>query len=711
MNEASKNESAKNESANAVTVIAVGDTSGGVIAELGKTRGSVRIVRRCPELAELLAACQNGLAQAAVVAESAGRLSATLVDRLAAVGVSVIAVAATPEEAQRLRGLGATPVTEQVTPERLGQVVIAAVQSRRQLDAAGYAVPTLPTGGAVTGLSPFQDKAKDDDVFPVPAAPGSTVGSAGTDVISTAAGEGPTHLSRRAARGAKRLAAKNMPPKVQSEKGWQAPPSPSDEARPKVPGAEALATDAGALGKVVPNRLVPGGVDPTRPDPARPAVEKTVGGGFADPAGANGAENQVGRASPVPDGPVPDSPAQANPAQADPTQADPIQVSPDRGGSVHDRSASLWGRMRQRFQHDAKNSSEPGGRSHGTAGGQTHGRTAAKAHGKSTGEGSGKSTSQTPTGRVPRTGVEPASGPTARPTPRPGARPPATGRTERSTLVALWGPIGSPGRTTVAINLAAEHAAAGMSVMVIDADSYGASIAAALGLLEESASFAQACRVADQGALSVAQFSAIATKVVFSGGTFSLLTGLTRPDRWPELRAAAVLRVLKLARESAQLVVVDCGFSLENDEELSYDTVAPRRNGATLTVLAEADIIYAVGSGDPVGIPRLIRGMQELTQAFPGAHVEVVVNKVRRKAAGRAPEKALAQAWERFGPAQPISHFLPWDPDLSDKALLEGRLLLEIAPEAPLRKGIRGIHCAAVQRNAEVAVSSATAKP
>ncbi|MDD0858839.1 hypothetical protein NHF46_15995 [Arthrobacter alpinus] len=50
----------------------------------------------------------------------------------------------------------------------------------------------------------------------------------------------------------------------------------------------------------------------------------------------------------------------------------------------------------------------------------------------------------------------------------------------------------------MAINLAAEHAAAGMSVMVIDADSYGASIAAALGLLEESASFAQACRVADQ---------------------------------------------------------------------------------------------------------------------------------------------------------------------------------------------------------------------
>jgi len=35
--------------------------------------------------------------------------------------------------------------------------------------------------------------------------------------------------------------------------------------------------------------------------------------------------------------------------------------------------------------------------------------------------------------------------------------------------------------------------------------------------------------------------------------------------------------------------VVDCGFSLEQDEELSFDTAAPRRNGATLATLLAAD--------------------------------------------------------------------------------------------------------------------------
>ncbi|MEV8181636.1 chromosome partitioning protein [Specibacter sp. NPDC078692] len=528
---------------NPVTVVAVGDTPSGVIAELAKRTGTLRIVRRCPELAELLAACQNGLAQAAVVAGGADELSATLVDRLAAVGVSVVAIAATETEAQRLRGLGAVPVSEQATPELLSQVVVSAVQSRRWLDAAGYAVPTVPDGRVASGGNFRQDPY--DDVSPTAASSGGSEQGAAPDGTS-----GPT-------------------------------------------------------------------------------------------AGVDG-------------------------------QSDDIQDRPPRSRpelAAAGAPASLWARTRQRFHHQAKAA-----------------------------EG------QKPAAKAARAAREPSQAKSPAPITDKDALPGS------STLVAVWGPIGSPGRTTVAINLAAEQAATGMSVMVIDADSYGASIAAALGLLEESASFAQACRAADQGSLSAAQFAAITTKVVFSGGSFSLLTGLTRADRWPELRAAAVARVLQRARESAQLVVVDCGFSLENDEELSYDTIAPRRNAATLAVLAEADIIYAVGSGDPVGIPRLIRGMNELQEAFPVTRVEVVVNKVRRKAAGRAPEKALAQAWERFGPSLPIRHFLPWDPDLCDRALLEGRLLLEIAPDAPLRKAIREIDCAAVQQKPQVAVASATAE-
>ena len=58
-----------------------------------------------------------------------------------------------------------------------------------------------------------------------------------------------------------------------------------------------------------------------------------------------------------------------------------------------------------------------------------------------------------------------------------------------------------PGRTLVAANIAGELAAEGQSVLLVDADSYGASVAALLGLLDEAAGLAQACRLADQGLL------------------------------------------------------------------------------------------------------------------------------------------------------------------------------------------------------------------
>ena len=56
--------------------------------------------------------------------------------------------------------------------------------------------------------------------------------------------------------------------------------------------------------------------------------------------------------------------------------------------------------------------------------------------------------------------------------------------------------------------------------------------------------------------------------------------------------------MLDVARSFAELTVVDLGFCLEADEELSFDTAAPRRNGATLAVLENADLVVAVGSAD-----------------------------------------------------------------------------------------------------------------
>lgn len=289
----------------------------------------------------------------------------------------------------------------------------------------------------------------------------------------------------------------------------------------------------------------------------------------------------------------------------------------------------------------------------------------------------------------------------------PGNPPAAPGTGQ---IIAVWGPAGSPGRTLLAVNIAGELAAEGKSVLLVDADSYGASVGAVLGLLDEAAGLAQACRLADQGLLDTASLLRVAVPVSMKSGSLRVLTGITRADRWTELRATALARVLERAKDTADVVVVDTGFCLEADEELSFDTMAPRRNAATLRSLELADTVFAVGSADPIGVPRLVRGLAELDTAVPGLRPEVVMNKVRAAAVGRSPERQLREAWDRYGPATGIKAFLPSDPGAADTALLSGSLLLEAAPDSPLRSGIAGLVCATGQQNRQSSVFSSTTK-
>lgn len=284
----------------------------------------------------------------------------------------------------------------------------------------------------------------------------------------------------------------------------------------------------------------------------------------------------------------------------------------------------------------------------------------------------------------------PGSGPEA-----PAAAVPEEPEQRPARTTAVWGPAGAPGRTTVAVNLAAEAAAAGARVLLIDADTYGGSIAVHLGLLDEAAGTAQGCRLADQGMLDAEALQRIAAEVVLGRtGRLLVLTGIPRAGRWTEVRPAALSALLARARSMVDEVVVDVGFSLEADEEASFDVMAPRRNGATLRVLELADRIIAVGAADSVGVPRLVRGLEDLAEAVPTASPLVVLNKVRAAAVGRSPEAQLRRTWERFAPGS-IHAFLPWDPAAADAALLAGSTLLEAAPGSQLRSAVASLAGAA----------------
>ncbi len=264
--------------------------------------------------------------------------------------------------------------------------------------------------------------------------------------------------------------------------------------------------------------------------------------------------------------------------------------------------------------------------------------------------------------------------------------------TRRGSVVAVWGPTGAPGRTTLATHLADEIARLGASGLLVDADVYGGTSAAVLGLLDESPGLAAACRHASGARLDAAGLAGLCWQL---GPQLRVLTGIPLASRWPEIRPAAVGSVLNAARGLADFTIVDCGFCLETDEELSFDTLAPRRNGATLAVLDDADLVVAVGTADPIGLQRLVRGLAELHEAEIAAPVWVVLNRVRpRVVPGDAPAE-LSAALERFAGRTPAA-LLPADTAALDTALATGRLLGESNPGSPLRRALVEVASAVV---------------
>lgn len=277
-------------------------------------------------------------------------------------------------------------------------------------------------------------------------------------------------------------------------------------------------------------------------------------------------------------------------------------------------------------------------------------------------------------------------------------------------LVVVWGPHGSPGRTTIAVNVSAELAADGHAVTLVDLDTWGPSVASLLGLLDESAGVAQACRAADRNRLDAEALERAAVRVDLGRAHMDVLTGLTRSDRWPELRAGSVRRLLQACRSIGAtsshdpdhltpqpVVVVDVGFNVEEDEELSFDSQAPRRNAATITALEEADLVMAVVAADVLGLPRAAKALPALMD-HTTAPVMVVVNKVRRAAAGRSPRGAVREAWEAIGNPAALTGFLPFEPATVDQAALDGSVLLEAAASSTLRSEIQGVARQVIRR-------------
>jgi MinD-like ATPase involved in chromosome partitioning or flagellar assembly len=277
-------------------------------------------------------------------------------------------------------------------------------------------------------------------------------------------------------------------------------------------------------------------------------------------------------------------------------------------------------------------------------------------------------------GREQPTRPRPAAAPSAAPSAAPPAGP-ALGR-----AVAVWGPTGAPGRTTIALGIAGELARRGDDPLVLDVDPWGGAVAQHLGVLDEVSGLLACARFGGSGELA-GRYLGLQRRVA----GLRVVTGLPRADRWVEVRAGTVEQLVDLGRRQGQ-VVLDTGFCLEEDPAADYAGRAGR-NAMTLAAVTQADTVVVVGSADPVGLSRLARGLTELREITDGRPVHVVVNRWRSRL-GWA-ETDVANLVAGFATLAGL-HFVPEDRDAADRALLAGRTLAELG-DSPLSRAMSAL--------------------
>jgi MinD-like ATPase involved in chromosome partitioning or flagellar assembly len=244
-------------------------------------------------------------------------------------------------------------------------------------------------------------------------------------------------------------------------------------------------------------------------------------------------------------------------------------------------------------------------------------------------------------------------------------------------VIAVWGPKGAPGRTSVALELATAIETSGSSSILIDADPYGGDIAQLLGIIEEIPSIVWLCQVADKGELDRAAIASIVRRGFSSGPV--IVPGLVRPDVWPEISASGFVSLVDECAAAFERVVIDVGFCLEGGS----DTVSGGflRNQVAISAVSRCDLLVAVMRSDPVGLKAFLWNLPEARAVSGRGPVVIVANRVQKNE-----EKELRGLLAEHVPGVPIV-FIP-NSDLFSKAADGGLPVSVLKPRSPVARAV-----------------------
>ena len=216
-------------------------------------------------------------------------------------------------------------------------------------------------------------------------------------------------------------------------------------------------------------------------------------------------------------------------------------------------------------------------------------------------------------------------------------------------LVCVWGTNGSPGRSSVAINLSFSLASKNFPTLLVDLDAIVPSLAPALGLVSEVPGVSSLVHDALKGRLSQ---ESIEKNVIEVNPGLHVLTGISNPKRWPELRTEGLIQVLKLCSQMYANIICDLSAVLPESTDSSLnDLDIFRRFDHIPRVLEISARNIFVLSATPLSLIRAseaLEALQEINKTEP----LIILNKVNEINLGQKYEstvEAILGRWVNSG--------------------------------------------------------------
>jgi len=258
-------------------------------------------------------------------------------------------------------------------------------------------------------------------------------------------------------------------------------------------------------------------------------------------------------------------------------------------------------------------------------------------------------------------------------------------------VLAIWGPAGSPGKSTIAINLASELTLAGEKVLLIDLDTLAPSLALGLGLVDTPAGLSACLRLAEQNRLSLEEFNRLTLSIALGRNELRFMSGLSSPHRWPEVTAERFEKLLQDLNGVVDHVVLDLAQATSFKSNLVHpsnmNSMDFNRDTLLQSVLSKAGKVVLVSGSDPIAAQRFLLAREFLSELDSTIDPFVVVNRFRTGALGNRAKDELEQTYLSLAKLR-VDVFIPEDRDNLDKAMLNGLPLALLKRSSPARVAI-----------------------